>query len=422
MNQLISSLTVYANKRIITIALLGFVSGLPFPLTFATLSFWFAEVGVSKSSIGLFALVGTPFVIKFLWAPLVDQLPIPFLTRKLGQRRGWIILTQIGIMISLILLGTGDPLKDMWSMALLAVIVSVCSATQDIGIDAYRIEIVNEEQQGPGAAAIVFGWRIGALVAGAGSLFVAAAFGWFIAYCAMAALMLLGTVTVLLSKEPKARKTYKESGVEKWLKHAVVEPFTQFMTRKGWLVILLFILVYKMGDAIALSMLSPFAVDLGFSKQEFATIVKIYGTIATLAGAFVGGALMYRVGIIRGLWICGILQMLSTLAFVWQAHMGHDNMALTITISLENFASGMGTTAFVAYISSLCHASFTATQYALFSALGAVGRTWFSAQSGFMVESLGWSSFFLTCMGLALPGLVLLWWITTRLRDKGVRD
>jgi PAT family beta-lactamase induction signal transducer AmpG len=411
------SFNIYLHPKIIGITFLGFVSGLPFPLTFATLSFWFAEVGVSKSSIGLFALVGTPFVIKFLWAPLVDQLSIPFLTKKFGQRRGWIITAQIALMVSLLLLGMGDPLKDLWGMALLAIIVSTCAATQDIGIDAFRIEAIEENQQGAGAAAIVFGWRIGALVSGAGSLFIAASFGWFVAYCAMAALMLIGTVTVLLLKEPNAPKNYRSKNWKDWIRRAVLEPFTEFMNRKGWLVILLFILVYKMGDAIALSMLSPFAVDLGFSKTEYASIVKIYGTVATLAGAFAGGAVMYRFGIIKGLWICGILQMCSTLAFVWQAQVGYDLTALTITISLENFASGMGTTAFVAYISALCNAGFTATQYALFSAFAAMGRTWFAGASGYMVDYMGWSQFFLTCVALALPGLLLLWWITAKYKE-----
>ena len=412
-----SAFLVYLHPKIIGVTLLGFVSGLPFPLTFATLSFWFAEVGVSKASIGLFALVGTPFVIKFLWAPLVDQMPIPFLTRRLGQRRSWIIIAQLCLVVSIILLGLSNPLEDLWYMALLAVIVSFCSATQDTAIDAYRIEAVKYEQQGPGAAAIVFGWRIGALVSGAGTLFIAAATNWATAYFVMALFILIGTVTVLFSQEPKVKRDNKAKNFAKWIEHAVIDPFRQFMTRDGWWVILLFILLYKLGDAIALSMFSPFAVELGFSKEEYAAIAKIYGTAATMAGAFVGGALMFRVGMMKGLFICGILQMLSTLAFVWQAEIGHSNSVLIVTVSLENFASGMGTTAFVAYLSSLCNVQYTATQYALFSSFASMGRTWLSAHSGFLAQAVGWSGFFFSCVIAALPGLILLAVIAKKYRN-----
>ena len=253
---------VYLDTNMLRIFLLGFSSGLPFPLVVGTLSFWLREEGVSKTDIGLFALVGTPWVIKFLWAPIVDQLSIPYLTRRLGSRRSWILLSQCGLIASIIALGSSDPTTNLWWMAFFALCVSTCSATQDIGIDAYRIEALQQDQQGAGAAAIVFGWRIGALVSGAAPFFVASQTSWFVAYLCMALLMGLGIITMIFSREPDIHGDYTAKSWEDWIKHAVINPFTEFMTRQRWLLILVFIILYKLGDAIALTMLSPFAVDL----------------------------------------------------------------------------------------------------------------------------------------------------------------
>ena len=402
------SLELYSHPKIIAVGILGIVSGLPLALTFSTLSIWLTEVGISKSAIGLFALIGTPYVIKFLWAPLIDHMPLPYITNKLGRRRAWIIFSQICLIISLILLGSSNPLDNPWNTALLALIVTICSATQDIVIDAYRIEILNKDQQGAGAAIIVFGYRIGMLISSAGALVLSSYYGWFATYVIMAALISIGMITVFIMGEPKTEITGKATCINDFITRAVIEPFSEFMGRSGWLLILIFIVLYKLGDAFAGVMTGPFLIDIGFSKVEIAAIVKTYGFVAVIAGSFVGGAMVARMGMIKSLWICGILQMLSNLMFVAQAQVGYDDMFLILTISIENFSGGMGTTAFVAYISRLCNVNYTATQYALFSALAATGRTWLSASSGFVVDSFGWVDFFIISTIIALPGLLLL--------------
>ncbi|MEW5729173.1 MAG: AmpG family muropeptide MFS transporter [Pseudomonadota bacterium] len=406
------SFAVYLDRRILTILLLGFSSGLPLALTGATLAVWMTEAGVNLKAIGLFALVGTPYAFKFAWAPLIDHLRLPLLTRVFGRRRGWMLATQAVLIAALLMLGATDPAAAPGLTALLAVVVAFCSASQDIVIDAYRVEILEQEQYGAGAAAVQFGYRLAMLTSGAGALFIAQYSGsWFVTYAAMAALVGVGMVTVLANREPKVPpKPAASPGLVGWLRHAVVDPFADMARRQGWMLVavLAFIILYKLGDALAGVMANPFYVRMGFSKAEIAEISKLFGFVATILGTFLGGAVVARYGIVRSLIGCGILQMASNLMFAWQATVGHDLGALTLTIAVENLAGGMGSAAFVAYISGLCSLTYTGTQYALLSSLAMVGRTTLAATGGYLVESLGWFDFFVLSTAAALPGILLL--------------
>ena len=415
---------VYREPRVLAVIALGFASGLPLLLTASTLAIWLAEAGVDKTTIGLFALVGVPYSLKFLWAPLIDRLRLPVLTRAFGRRRGWMLLTQFALMAALVGLGAAHPARDPALTALLALVVAFCSASQDIVIDAFRVEILEERQQGAGAAAIVFGYRMAILVAGAGALYLATVVSWFWTYATMAALISVGIVTVLLTPEPAGRPEQERGAAARrpgglaeagaWIYEAVVAPFAEFMRRRGWLAILAFIVLYKFGDALAGVMANPFYIEMGFSKAEIASISKLYGLVATLAGGFLGGLLVSRWGIVPSLLACGLLQMLSNLMFAVQAVAGHDIGVLMLTISIENLSGGMGTAAFVAYLSSLCNVAYTATQYALLSSLMSVARTTFASPAGWIADQTDWVTFFLLTTVAALPGLLLLLWMTRR--------
>jgi PAT family beta-lactamase induction signal transducer AmpG len=400
--------SIYGERRVLAVFFMGFSSGLPLPLTFGTLSFWLAEAGVSRTEIGLFALVGGAYSLKFLWAPLIDRLALPGLTGRLGRRRGWALLIQALLIAAIVALGMTNPAQNPWPTALAAVIVAFLSASQDIVIDAYRIELLDEAQQGAGAAATQWGYRFGLLAAGAGALYAAEYGGWPAAFAIMAALMGVGIVTVLMTREPAQADIPASVGVANWLKTAVIAPFADFLGRPHWAAILLFVVLYKFGDALAGVMTNPFYVDLGFSKTEVANVSKIFGVIATLVGVAAGGAMVYRLGVLRSLLIGGVLQGLSNLAYVAQAMAGHDVMVLTIVIFVENFCGGLGSAAFVAYLSGLCAIAFTATQYALLSSLASVGRTFLSSGGGWLSERIDWVPFFLATTAAALPGLLLL--------------
>ncbi len=429
----VEAAAVYGDPRILVILFLGFSSGLPLALTFSTLTFWLFEAGVSKTAIGLFAAVSTPYALKFLWAPLIDRLPLPVLTRVLGRRRGWVVFTQFALMVALLGLGSSDPAVNPWMTALLALATAFCSASQDIVIDAYRVEILEEEDYAAGAAAIVLGYRIGMLASGAGALLLATVVGWFQVYAAMASLVLVGTVAILLGREPDHAPTAESRMLEAsvreyldarpslrgwkaetaaWIYGAVVCPFADFMRRSGWVVILAFVMLYKFGDSLAGVMTNPFLLELGFTKVEIAAVVKTYGLGATLLGAVTGGTMMKALGLTRSLWICGFFQMFSNLMFAVQAQVGHSTLMLAVTIGIENMASGMGTAAFVAYLSSLCNVSYTATQYALLTSFMSVARTWLSASGGWLAEQMSWVGFFLLTTAAAVPGLLLLAWLT----------
>jgi PAT family beta-lactamase induction signal transducer AmpG len=421
MRSWLGALRVYLEPRVVAVLFLGFASGLPLMLTVSTLTFWLAEAEVDKAAIGLFALAGLPYTWKFLWSPVIDRVPLPLFTRLFGRRRGWLLFVQLLLAGAILALGATDPRTDLGLMAACAVLVAFLSASQDIVIDAYRVELLEEQQQGAGAAVVVIGYRIAMLVSGAGALVLAELAGWYWAYAAMAACLLVGTVTVLLSPEPAGSATALARGggdARAWLKEAVVEPFADFLRRNGVgtaLLILLFIMLYKLGDALLGTMTNPFYVELGFTKPEVATIVKGYGLVATLVGGFLGGVIVNQRGVIQGLWICGLVQMASNLVFVLQAWVGRDLGVLALTISAENLAGGMGTAAFVAYLSSLCNLNYTATQYALLSSFMAQARTTLAAGGGFLAESTSWVGFFTLTTLAAVPGLLMLLWLQRRL-------
>ena len=405
---------VYLEPRVLLIAALGFSSGLPLLLTLSTLSIWLAEEGVSKTTIGLFALVGAPYTFKFLWAPLIDRLRLPGLSALLGRRRSWGVLIQFLLAAAIVALGATDPSVDPWATAACAVLVAFLSASQDVVLDALRIELLEERQQGAGAAVYVMGYRLGMLAAGAGALFLAEALPWFWVHVGIAALMAVGVVAVLCSPEPAEVETPPLREFDRWLYDAVVAPFAEFMRRRGWLAILGFVAFYKFGDSLAGVMANPFYLEMGFSKAEIAGVSKIFGLWATLIGGALGGIIVARLGILPSLLVCGLLQMLSNLLFAVQAMVGHDLAMLTVVIAVENVAGGMGTAAFVAYLSALCNVAYTATQYALFSAFMSFARTVLSSPGGALAQEMGWVWYFSLTTLAAVPGLLLLWWLTAR--------
>jgi len=432
---------VYRDRRVLAILFLGFSEGLPLALTGATLNVWLREEGVSKTGIGLFALVTLPYALKFLWAPLIDRMRLPVMTRVFGRRRGWALTAQAALVAALLGLGGTSPGTDLWWTALLAVVVAFCSASQDIVVDAFRVEVLDESQQAAGAAVLVLGYRFGMLAAGAGALYVADFHGWRAAYEVMAALVLVGMVTILLNREPKTVESADSAARERrvadwlaarphlsrrtaellsWLYGAVVAPFAQFMGRQGWILILGFIATYKLGEVLAGVMSAPFYVDLGFTKSEIATVTKLFGLWATIVGGLLGGLLVGRVGVLRGLMIGGVLQMVSNLGYVALAWTGHDLTMLAVTVAVDNACGGVATAAFVAYLSGLCNAAYTATQYALLSSFYKLGGDLFGASSGWLADRMDWVSFFLLSMAGSLPALVLLARLMGRQRREEV--
>ena len=423
---------VYRERRVVFILLLGFSSGLPLLLVYSTLSAWLKEAGISLTAIGLFSWASTAYAIKFLWSPLVDRLPLPVLTRALGQRRSWLIVAQILVVVCMLGLGATNPAENISATALWAVLLAFASATQDIVIDAYRVESLPEDRQGAGAATYTFGYRLAMLAAGAGALIIADVSGWFTAYAVMASLMAIGLMTALISPEP-ARHNMEESlnreqqitrvvsRLTRWPERsrrfaaetyaAVVCPFADFMTRRHWVMILLFVALYKYGDALLGVMANPFYLDIGFSKSEIAVISKFYGLAMTITGGLFGGVLAARYGILKTLLIGGIAQALSNLAFAAQAYVGYSLPMLAVTISIENFTGGIATIAFIAYLSSLCNVAYTATQFALLSSLMAFARTIFASGGGWLADQMNWVSYFLLTTVAAVPGLVLLLWL-----------
>ena len=414
-----SSLSVYFQPRLLIIFVMGFASGLPLALSSATLSFWLAEVGITLTAIGLFALVGTPYNLKFLWAPFIDRIPVPILSPLLGRRRAWMLVIQIGLMTSIAALGFSQPEQTPLLTAVCALSVAFFSASQDIVIDAYRIEILDSDEQGAGAAMTQAGYRLGAIMAGAGALFLAEQIEWSLVYAIMAALVVVGMLAAIYAPDPdKRRSDLKESHHVMGFRSMVVDPFVEFFQRNTPLtaiIILAFILLYKFGDAYAGVMAYPFYYQTGFTKSEVATVSKIFGVIATVVGVFAGGLIVKRYGIMRSLLGCGILQMLSNLMYAAQAVVGHNVQFLYLTIGIENISGGMGSSAFVAYLSVLCNTSYTGTQFALFTSFMAFGRTLLSASSGWVVDQTGWFDFFVISTFVALPGLILLLWMMRNL-------
>ena len=408
------SVAAYTDRRVLQVLALGFASGLPLLLTYSTLSAWLATAGVRRAAIGTFALVGTPYALKFLWSPLMDRLPPPL---PLGRRRGWGITIQILLIGAILGLGSCNPAHNLTRMGALSLLVAFLSASQDIVIDAWRVEILEMDLQGPGAGMIQTGYRIAMLVSGAGALVIAARAGWFAAYATMAALLGVGALVFLFGPEPKVPAETAHTGAAGWegfrqsLATAVTGPFTDFMHRPLWLVILIFIVGFKLGEAIAGVMASRLYISLGFSLEEIAAVSKLVGFFATVAGALIGGVVTARFGWRRSLVLCGVLQSAGNLFYVLQAIGGHRLGYLALCVTAENVTGAMAGSALVSYLSSLCSPAFTATQYALLSSLAAVGRTLVASSGGVLAEKLGWVPFFLLTTVATVPALVLLIWI-----------
>lgn len=430
--RMLAGLKVYGQPGVLSVMFLGFSSGLPLALTGTTLSVWMTEAGVSLGSIGLFSLVGVPYTLKFLWAPLVDALDVPLLSRLFGRRRGWLLATQLALMATILFLGFQDPLAAPLLVALGALVVATVSATQDIVVDAYRVERLAGNEQAAGMAGYVAAYRVGMLVSGAGIIALVAYFEvagvprasvWLWGYVVAGALMLVGILTTLLSREPEAPARETDAGALSRVVSTAVGAFSEFLSREQAATILLFVLLFKFCDAFAGVLTAPFVIAIGFDKATYAGIVKGVGFFAALAGGFAGGYIARELSLVKSLWIAGILQILSNLAFTLQAVVGVNVPLLTATIVVENFTGAIGTVIFVAYLSALCGArAHTATQYALLTALTAVGRTFLASGGGFVAEATGWPVFFIITAVAGLPGLALLAFLQARGHFRTLRS
>ncbi len=421
-------LAALSNRRILVVLVLGFASGLPLSLTSSTLQAWMTVEGVDLKTIGIITLVGLPYTWKFLWAPLMDR----FVPPLLGRRRGWIVATQIALMIGIALMGATDPKSAPWALAALAVFVAFASASQDIVYDAYSTDVLRENERGMGAAAKVLGYRIAMLVSGAFALIIAAGgtlfglatidgIGWQQTYWLMAGLMIIGMAAAVFAPEQEMIAVPPRS-----LQEAVMEPLREFFSRPGAWSLLLLIVLYKLGDAFALSLSTTFLIrGAGFSPAEVGAVNKGMGLFATLIGVVFGGALMIRLGLFKSLIVFGVLQAISNLMYMWIAVAGHDYAIMVATIASDNICGGMGTTAFVALLMALCNARFTATQFALLSALSAVGRVYVGPAAGYMTDPTGlgmaWAPFFFVTFLSALPGVALAWWMRPTIEALSVK-
>lgn len=416
----ISASRVYFERRLIIIFLLGFAAGLPFLLMFGTLTAWLSQAGIDKTSIGLFVLTGTAFTLKFLWAPLVDRLPLPVMTRLLGQRRSWLVFAQIVCIVSLIGIALSDPAINLMTTVIWTVVLAFASATQDIVIDAYRIETLSEDEQGLGAASYQLGYRLALIAAGAGALILADSVGWSVTYVSMAGLMAVGLVTTLLSPEPKHRSqkddehTDRLARYSRWLKDSVVAPFAEFFGRPGAVAILLFVVFYKYADGIWAAMANPFYLELGFTLTEIGVVSKTYGVAMTIIGSVLGGVMVLRFGILKSVLFGAISMALTNLLYAALALAGPSVPVLMAVISIENLANGIGGTAFIAYLSSLCNLAYTATQYALLSSFMNVARTFLASGGGWLADQVDWFTFFILTTAAGIPGVLLLLYLMKR--------
>ena len=392
-------LKVYGNWRVLSLLGLGFSSGLPLALTSSTLQAWMATEKVDLRLIGIFSLVGLPYTVKVLWAPLMDRFTPPWL----GRRRGWILVTQVLLAAGILALGLSSPVSTPWLVAFLAVTIAFFSASQDIVVDAYRADVLRERELGAGAATTVVGYRIAMLISGAAALILSDHLPWRFVYGLMAALMLLSASFTLFAPEPAEKVVPPGS-----LKEAVWGPLSSFFSRPGAVEMLMFVMVYKLGDAIAAAMTTPFLLDLGFTRTDVGTVNKAFGLLSTILGTLAGGSIIARIGINRSLWIFAFLQAGSNLAFTGLALVGKKFVVMIAAIGLENICGGMGTAAFVAFMMSLCDKRFTATQYALITSFMAVTRVLAGVPTGFMVQSLGWAMFYAVSLLGAVPGILLL--------------
>src|SRR5690349_17064865 len=398
----------FRSRKIGLLLLLGFASGLPLALTAGTLQAWLAAENVDIVAIGWFALVGQPYTYKFLWSPFMDRYVPPLL----GRRRGWLLITQVLLAAAIAFMGTLTPANSVWLLGATALTVAFLSASRDIVFDALRTDWLERDERGAGAAVSVFGYRIAMLVSGAGVLILADNWlGWHAAYWLMAALMGVGMVATWFVVEPEVK-----GGAPKTLDAAVVKPFAEFFTRKGAVALLLLVVLYKLGDAFAGNLTTTFLLrGPGFSLTEVGAINKGFGLAATILGALVGGAVMAKMRLYRALLVFGVLQAITNLGFMLLAASGKNYALMVTVIGLENLCGGMGTAAYVALLMALCDKRFSATQYALLSALSAVGRVYVGPAAGYLVAAFGWTQFFFFTFLIALPGLALLVWMRARI-------
>jgi len=401
---------------------LGFSAGLPLLLVLGTLSFRLREAGIDRSTIGFLSWVGLAYGFKWVWSPLVDRLPLPLLTRWLGRRRSWLLLAQVTVMAGLVGMALLDPQVALEPVVWCALVVAFASATQDIALDAFRIESADAQHQAALAATYQTGYRLAMIWAGAGVLWVAARVAgaddktylhaaWQTAYLVMAASMSLGVLTVLLSPEPAHRELPPARNAAEWLRGALIEPFAEFIRRYRWqaALILGLIAVYRISDVVMGIMANPFYVDMGYTKDEVAAVTKVFGVIMTLLGAFIGGVLSMRLGVMRILMLGAALSALTNVLFAWLATRGHDLTALVWVISADNLASGIASAAFIAYLSSLTNVNYSATQYALFSSMMLLAPKWLAGFSGVYVDAHGYEAFFTSTALLGAPVLLLVW-------------
>ncbi len=422
------TLLVYLQPRVLIVMFLGFASGLPLALSGSTLQVWASENGVSLQTIGLFTLVGTPYAFKFLWAPLIDGVSVPLLTNWLGRRRGWLVLSQLLLMAAILALALTDPARSPLMVAFGALMVATASATQDIVIDAFRVESLAEDEQAAGMASYVAAYRVGMVVSTAGALFLVTGFehvgfvklvAWQASFAVMAALVLIGIVTVLVAHEPAQSRLTEVAAdgaqMARRVAEAAVGSFREFFSQRDALLVLLFVMLFKFTDAFAGAMTVPFIIDVGFTRNDYAIIVKGVGLAATLIGGFAGGFIARALPLGACLWIGGILQAVSNLTFAWLALIGPQQWALTVAVTVEQFTGAIGTVIFVAYLSALCNNPLhTATQYALLTALASVGRIYLSASAGYVAQASGWPMFFVISVVVAVPSLLLLAWLQRR--------
>jgi PAT family beta-lactamase induction signal transducer AmpG len=389
-------------KALLVCIFLGFSSGLPLFILYNLLSAWLKSEGVDLKAIGLFALVGMPYTWKFLWAPAMDRFKLPFL----GRRRGWMVVTQIAVMLAVILMGQFNPSTEIWIVVFLASVVAFFSASQDIVVDAHRREWLTEGQMGSGTALFVNAYKLSTLVPGSLSLILSDLITWNWVFFITGLFMLPGILTTLLVSEPREYGPPPQT-----MREAVIEPFNEFIHRSGWkhaAFILLFIFLYKLGDSMASALATPFYIELGFTRTEIGLVAKNAGLWASILGGILGAYWMLKTGVNKGLWIFGVLQAVATLGFVVLAQSGPDLWVLSWVIGFEAITAGLGTAAFTAYLALETNPRFTATQFALFTSLSAVPRTFINALTGYIVEFTGWTNFFIICVVLALPGLMLL--------------
>lgn len=390
------------SKKMLITMLMGFSSGLPLLLTGKTLQLWMADVGVDLKTIGFFAMAGIPASFKFLWSPLMDRFSI----QGFGRRRTWLVISQISLTVALLIVASTDPKNNLYQMAVMAVLVAFFSASQDVAVDAYRRESLDDSELGLGSTFYVYGYRIAMYISGGVAILLAAKMSWSSVYYIMAAMMAVGLVTTFWAPEPVVDQPMPKS-----MREAVVEPFKEFLSRHGAILILLFIILYKIGDNMAGGMLNPYYIKMGYSKEEIAYVAKTLGLVSTLSGSFLGGALILRLGLYNSLWLFGLLQATSTAMFAVLSVIEKSTVVFASVVVAEDLTGGMGTAAFVAFMGSMTNKKFTATQYALLSSFMGVPRTIFSSYSGMLAELLGWQYFFVSCGLMAIPGLIMIYFM-----------